>query len=153
MKLMLKDFINEQTIGIDVEADDWEDAVRKGGKLLEADEAIEARYIDAMVDTVNKMGPYIVIAPGIAMPHARPEAGSKKIRIGLLKLKTPIKFGNEEYDPVDVVIFLCALDSTSHIQVLSELMQLIEDEDFLKIVRNASSKEEILNYIGSKEWK
>ncbi|MDF2880772.1 MAG: system, component [Clostridiaceae bacterium] len=150
---MLKDVINEQTVEVNVEAKNWEEAVRLGGKLLEIDGAIEPSYIEAMVDTVNKMGPYIVIAPGIAMPHARPEAGAKKIRIGLIKLKNPVKFGNEEYDPVDIVIFLCAIDNTSHVEILAQFMQLIEDEEFLKITRSATSKEEILNFIGSKKYK
>lgn len=64
-----------------------------------------------------------------------------------MKLKTPVNFGNEEHDPVDIVIFLCAVDNKAHIEVLGELVQLIEDDDFLKIVRNASSKKEILDYI------
>lgn len=150
---MLKDVINEQTVEVNIEAKNWEDAVRFGGKLLESDGAIESRYIDAMVSTVKKMGPYIVIAPGIAMPHARPEAGANKIRIGLIKLKAPVKFGNEEYDPVDIVIFLCAVDNTSHVEILSQFMQLVEDEEFLKITRNASSKQEILSYIRTKKYK
>lgn len=52
--------------------------MRIGGELLEKSGAIEPRYIDAMINTVKEIGPYIVIAPGIAMPHARPEAGAKK---------------------------------------------------------------------------
>ncbi|EPY2310979.1 PTS sugar transporter subunit IIA [Clostridium sporogenes] len=144
---MLKNYINDQVVEVNVEVKNWEEAVRLGGKLLEEDGAVEHSYIDAMVDTVKNMGPYIVIAPGIAMPHARPEAGAKNIRIGLLKLKNPVNFGNEEHDPVDIVIFLCAVDNKAHIEVLGELVQLIEDEDFLKIVRNASTKKEILDYI------
>ncbi len=87
------------------------------------------------------MGPYIVIAPGIAMPHARPEAGAKNIRIGLLKLKNPVNFGNEEHDPVDIVIFLCAVDNKAHIEVLGELVQLIEDDDFFKDCTKCINKE------------
>lgn len=80
---MLKNYINDQVVEVNVEVKNWEEAVRLGGKLLEEDGAVEHSYIDAMVDTVKNMGPYIVIAPGIAMPHARPEAGAKNIRIGL----------------------------------------------------------------------
>ncbi|WP_244835042.1 PTS sugar transporter subunit IIA [Clostridium sp. BJN0001] len=144
---MIKDCINETTVEVNVEVNDWEEAVRFGGKLLEEDGAIEERYIDAMVDTVKNMGTYIVIAPGIAMPHARPELGAKKIRIGFLKLKNPVKFGNEEYDPVDIVIFLCAIDNKAHVEVLSDLVNLIENEEFLELVRNAKTKEEVLEFI------
>lgn len=149
---MFKDSIDAQTVEVNVDVKDWVDAIKFGGHLLEKDGSIENRYIDAMIDTVKKMGPYIVIAPGIAMPHARPEAGAKRIRIGLLKLKNPVVFGNPEYDPVDIVIFLCAVDNSSHIRVLAEFMQLLEDEDFLRIVRNASVKDEILDYIKLKKF-
>ena len=35
----------------------------------------EPTYTEAMIDVVRDMGPYIVLAPGLAMPHARPEMG------------------------------------------------------------------------------
>lgn len=38
----------------------------------------EKSYIDGMIDSVKEHGPYIVIAPNIALLHARTETGSKK---------------------------------------------------------------------------
>lgn len=42
---------------------------------------ITPKYIQDMIDNVNKNGPYIVIVPGIAMPHARNEGGVIKTGI------------------------------------------------------------------------
>lgn len=144
---MINELFTEQTVAVDVVAKDWEEAVRYGGKLLVAAGKTQAAYTEAMVNNVKNMGEYIVIAPGLAMPHARPEFGVKQLGMGLVKLKNPVRFGNAEYDPVDILVFLCAVDQTAHIKALAQLMQLIEDEDFLTQVRNGLSKEEIINYI------
>jgi len=149
---MIKDLFSKETVELNVEAKNWEDAIRFCGKLFVNNGNTEDRYTDAMINTVKNMGQYIVIEKGIAMPHARPEDGVKKIGMGLIKLKNTIKFGNEEYDPVDILIFICAIDKTSHLIALSELMRLIDDNEFLQLVRNTSSKEVVLKYIESKDF-
>ena len=147
---MLKDLLKEDNLALKINASHWEEAVRIGGRLLVEDGKIEERYIDAMVETVKELGPYIVIAPGIAMPHSRPEEGARDIGLALLSLKRGVPFGNEEYDPVDIVIILSAIDSSSHVQLLAELMELIEDESFLRLMRSSENKLEVLDYINSK---
>lgn len=144
---MISDLFTEKTVAVDVVAKNWEEAVCYGGKLLVDAGLTQEMYTEAMVNNVKNMGEYIVIAPGLAMPHARPEYGVKTLGMGLVKLKEPVCFGNAEYDPVDILVFLCAVDQTAHIKALAQLMQLIEDEDFLTQVRNGLSKTEILNYI------
>lgn len=149
---MIEKLFNKETIELNIEVNDWEDAIRFCGSLFVKNGNTEARYTEAMINTVKNMGPYIVIEKGIAMPHARPEDGVKKIGMGLVKLKKPINFGNEEYDPVDILIFICAVDKTSHLKALAELMALIDDNEFFNVVRNSSSKEDVLNYISSKSF-
>ncbi|OOM14543.1 PTS sugar transporter subunit IIA [Clostridium saccharobutylicum] len=149
---MIERLFNEKTVELNIEAKNWEEAIRFCGNLFVKSGNTEARYVDAMINTVKSMGQYIVIEKGIAMPHARPEDGVKKIGMGLVKLKKPIEFGNEEYDPVDILIFICAVDKTSHLKALAELVTLIEDNKFLSIVRNSSSKEDVINYIKTKNF-
>ena len=149
---MIENLFTEQTVLLDVEAKDWEEAVRRGGAMFAAAGNTTAQYADAMVKTVKETGSYIVIAPGLAMPHARPECGVKKLGMGLMRLKHPVAFGHEEYDPVDLLIFLCATDHSSHIAALAELMQLIEDEPFWQRVRSGMTKQEILDYIRCKNF-
>lgn len=144
---MLKQLLNKETIKVKVAVNDWMEAVSYGGKILEKTGSINHSYTEAMIDTVNKLGPYIVIAPGVAMPHARPEAGVNKLGMSLITLKNPVAFGNDEYDPVSIVICICAVDSESHIDVLSNLMELLEDEEFIKLAKEAHSEKEIIDYI------
>lgn len=140
---MLKDFLNEKTIKLNVEAKNWEEAVRIGGKLLVENGMAESRYIDAMVNGVKDIGPYIVIAPGFAMPHARPESGALKPGFSLLTLNKPVEFGNKENDPVYLVVCVCSPDSNSHIKALSELVQFLDNDENIDLIRNAKLPEEI----------
>lgn len=146
---MLKELLNEETIEANVEVENWEQAVIYGGMILERCGAAKSSYTNAMVDTVKNIGPYIVIAQGVAMPHARPEAGVNKVGMSLITLKKPVAFGNDEYDPVNIVISLCAFDNDSHLNILSNLMNLIEDEKFIELANKAESKDELVNYINN----
>lgn len=144
---VLEDVLTAQSIRLNVDADNWEEAVRVGGDLLEVNGYIEHKYVQAMVDTVKNIGPYIVIAPGIAMPHARPESGVKKIGLSLITLKKPVNFGNKENDPVHIVVCLCAIDHSSHIKALSELVTFLGNQKFIDTVLKAKDPFPIIDFI------
>jgi len=136
--------LTNATVRVNVEVKNWEDAIRKGGELLTQDGAAEQSYVDAMVDSVKKFGPYMVIAPGIAMPHARPDAGAKRLGMSLLTLKNPVEFGNKVNDPVYIVVCLAATDHTTHICVMRELVGILADSKKMDKIRSAKNLEEVL---------
>jgi mannitol/fructose-specific phosphotransferase system IIA component (Ntr-type)/galactitol-specific phosphotransferase system IIB component len=147
VKPVLKDLLTEKTIKLNVDAKDWEEAVRIGGEILVENGFVEPRYVDAMVRTVREMGPYIVIAPGIAMPHARPEDGVKQVCMSLITLKEPVEFGNIDNDPVKTVICLGAVDNSTHLKALSDLMNLLNDDIKLDSIRKSKEMRNILDTI------
>jgi mannitol operon transcriptional antiterminator len=146
-ELLLTDLITEGTIRLDVEVTDWKQAIREAGQVLVDTGSIEPRYIDAMIRTAEELGPYIVIAPGVAFPHARPEEGSKRISMCFVTLKKPIEFGNEDNDPVKLVIAFSAVDNKSHIEVLAGLTNLLEKQEKVQAIIKAGSKNEILELV------
>lgn len=146
----LRDLLRPQLVDVAVVAQDWEDAVRKAGKLLVADEAIEPRFIDAMIQVAKDLGPYIVVAPGIALPHARPEDGVKKGSIGIMTLDPPIPFGNERNDPVFLVVTLAAIDNEQHVTGLAQMAAVLGQEDLVERLRRTKDKDEILEIMLSK---
>lgn len=148
---MLSELLTKTTIKVNVDASDWEDAVRKCGELLMENGSVEPRFITAMIQTVKEMGPYIVIVPGIALPHARPSDGVIKMGMSLIKLSTPVNFGNKENDPVSVVICLGAIDNYSHTKALSTLVNLFNNDEKIEILKNANSLEEILPLLKDKD--
>lgn len=144
---MLENILTEKAIRLKAQATDWQDAVRIGGELLVSAGFAEPSYIEAMIETVKQLGPYSVIAPGIAMPHARPDAGVTKPGLSLVTLANPVEFGNKENDPVDIVVSFCATDNTSHIQMLAELAQLLGSDEAVTTVRNAKEVKEVTQLI------
>lgn len=142
---MISNLINEQTVKINVNASTWEDAIKMGGNLLKSTNAIAQEYIDAMIQSVKDIGPYIVLAPGIAMPHANPKYGVKKLGMSLITLNSPVCFGHKENDPVSIVICLAALKEDDHLQELAELVEILSNADKVKQIKNATTISTILN--------
>lgn len=126
---MLLELLNENTIQIDHSVTSWEDAIRISANPLLKNGSIKLEYVTAMIESVNQFGPYIVIAPKVALPHARPEKGALKIGLSLLINRTGVKFSDDPEHFVQLLFALSATDSQSHIKALTELSDLLGDED------------------------
>ncbi|MCT8663857.1 PTS sugar transporter subunit IIA [Glaesserella parasuis] len=120
--------IENNSIKLHQSASNWEEAIKIGTDLLVAAGTIEPRYYDNIVSKIKEMGPYIILAPGLAMPHARPEEGVIKTSFALVTLETPIYFDGED-EPVDVLLTLAGRDSDQHMQGLMEITQVLDDPD------------------------
>lgn len=137
-------FINENFVEANIKADTWEEAVRESGNILLKNGYIEESYIHAMINIVKNMGPYIVMAPGVAVAHARPEDGAKKVGVSFAALDKPINFGNDDNDPVKMVVSVCSTDHLSHMKALTQLAEIIEREDFIENISKATNKKELI---------
>ena len=126
---MLNDWLTPDTIHIRHDITDWRDAVKASAEPLLANGTITADYVEAIFAQHEKLGPYYVLAPGIAMPHARPEEGAKGLGLSLLTLPHGVKFNSEDNDPVYSVVMLAAPDKHSHIELISELAELFSSEE------------------------
>jgi mannitol/fructose-specific phosphotransferase system IIA component (Ntr-type) len=146
----LKDLLRPALVDTAVEVEDWEAAIRYAGQLLVRDDAIEPRFIDAMIRVAKDLGPYIVVAPGIALPHARPEDGVLKASIGMITLDPAIPFGNERNDPVFLVVTLAAKDNKQHVQGLSELAAVLGEGELIDRLRDTRDKQELMQIMLSK---
>ena len=144
---LLQDLLSEDNVSFHYPAETWEDVIRHGGQLMVDAGFTEPTYTDAMIDVVRDMGPYIVLAPGLAMPHARPEMGAKQVGTALVTLEKPIDFGSPENDPVSVAVFLCAPNKEEHIQLLTDIATLFEDEEFLDAAVNFESIEDVQAFL------
>lgn len=144
---LLQDLLSEDNVSFRYPAETWEDVIRHGGQLMVDAGFTDTTYTEAMIDVVRDMGPYIVLAPGLAMPHARPEMGAKQVGAALVTLEKPIDFGSPENDPVSVAIFLCAPNKDEHIQLLTDIATLFEDEEFLDAAVNFESIEDVQSFL------
>jgi len=150
---LLLEMIDLGRIQTQVPAKDKNDAIRKAGALLMKDGFITSAYIDAMIRLTEELNAYIVIAPAVAMPHARPEEGALKTGFSMITLKDPIRFGHEKNDPVKIVIALSAVDNVGHLKAMRELSMLISDEEAFAKLLNSRTGEEMIEVLSELEQK
>ena len=93
------------------------------------------------------MGPYIVIAPKVAIPHARPEDGVKKLSMSFLKLSKAVPFSESKKHDIQIVIVLAAIDGETHLKALSQLTKMFSSPENLNKVLLARSSEEIYDLV------
>ena len=122
----------------------WVDAIGKAVALLQADRRVTAGYLDEVLAANQKIGPYFVIAPGIAIAHAAPSPAVLETGMALLRLEEPVHSGSAN-DPVRLVFAFCAVDSDSHVELLASFAQVMSTagnvnilltEPDLSLVRN-----------------
>lgn len=145
--MMLSKWLPPEHITIVSEISNWQAAVQLSATPLLAEDAISPEYIEAIIRSHEEIGPFYVLAPGLAMPHARPEQGVHKTGLSLLYVKQGVFFDSEENDPVHVIICLCALSGNEHLALISELAELFSDEESLCLLLKADSKEKIYRLI------
>ncbi|MBC1549732.1 BglG family transcription antiterminator [Listeria sp. FSL L7-1434] len=122
---------------------DWQEAIRVASKPLQHEGYISKNYQHAMIENIEKLGPYIVIAPGIALPHASVDDGAYRVGMSLLRLDKPVSFSSKAKDQVKLIIVLASIDSYTHINALSQLTNLIMKHHLLEQIEQAESAAEI----------
>ena len=143
--------IENDSVLLNATATDWRGAIKLGTDMLIRSGSVEPRYHDAIINSIEKMGPYIVIAPQFAMPHARPEDGVNRTAFALVTLTTPVRFDGEE-ELVDVFVTLAGCSSDEHMEGLMEVTQVLDDENSesginLNKLRACYSKADVFNVI------
>lgn len=147
MSLRLSDMLTEDRIRCGVSATDWREVVRLTGMVMEDASLIQARYTQAMIELIEEAGPYLVIAPGIALLHARPDDGVRRAGMVLLTLSTPVAFGHSSNDPVWLVIGLAAESNKAHIHAMADLATLLSKPGILEDMRDCSTSQEMIGLI------
>ncbi|MGE7112969.1 PTS sugar transporter subunit IIA [Lysinibacillus sp. NPDC047702] len=142
---MLIEFLTKETIQLAKFVNTWQEAIRLAADPLLRYNKIEARYIEAMIHSIEEYGPYIVITPKVAIPHARPIDGVKETAISLLTLQEPVWFDTEK--PVFIIFVLAAMDSASHLQALVDLTQIIENPEQIDSIIACQQRDAIMEKI------
>lgn len=148
---MINEWINEKFIQLNVEATDKYSAIKLAAAPLVNEKVITIDYVNAIIENLENFGPYFVIMPGIALPHAESYNNVKKNSLGILSLKQSIEFGNESNDPVKYIFILASNKGDDHLQALSTISSLLDDQNFFSLLTDNTNKKEIINYIKKKE--
>ena len=148
---MLSDLLDETLVQLNLEASDWQDAIRKSAQPMVDGNKVTPAYVDDIIKGALDMGPYFVITEHVAMPHARPECGALESAVGIVTLKEPIEFGSEANDPVKYLFPLAAKDGDAHLSALQSLVELLSDPDFFAQLDQAQTPQDVMDLVHAKE--
>ena len=122
---------------------DWRAAVRVAGDALVAAGAAKPAYADEMIRMIEEHGPYVVIAPGLALAHARPGPAVLADGIAIVTLAEPVTFGHPHNDPVRVVLALAIVTASEHLAAVAGLANVFNDSSAIEDLAAATSAAEV----------
>jgi PTS system ascorbate-specific IIA component len=147
MNSVLLNAFGEGSIKIQQVVTSWRESFEVAGAGLVDSKRTVPAYTQEMIQAFEELGPYMVIAPGIALAHGRPSESVIETGLSLVTLATPIEFGSESNDPVSLVIGLAAIDHDSHIDLMAALSELLMNEEKVTLLRNATKEAEVRSYL------
>ncbi|MCS4488010.1 PTS sugar transporter subunit IIA [Streptococcus sciuri] len=136
-------FIENDSIRLGLTATDWQEAVKLSVDPLIESGAVLPEYYDAIIASTKEHGPYYILTPGMAMPHARPEAGVKRDAFSLITLTEPVTFTDGK--EVSVLLTLAATSSAIHASVaIPQIIALFELDNAIDRLLACKSPEDVL---------
>lgn len=139
--------LKKEYVQLDVEVNNFKEAIVVSTEPLKKDGIISQEYVEKILEIYDETGPYIVIIKNIALPHAPSENGAKEVALGFTRLSKPVVSGHKTNDPVEFLFPLSAKDSQSHIELLSELAELLSSESFLVFLKTVETAEDFIEYL------
>ena len=141
---MFKEFVAQKHYSFHEGFDDWRDAIRAACAPLVADGTIQKEYVSYISEKVEELGPYIVIAPEICIPHAERGRGVNRTAMCFMKSETPVRFHEDGEHDARIFVVLAAADDEEHIQNLMELSERLSDEETVAKLLAATTPEDLL---------
>lgn len=141
---MTLEILSSDKVQVLEQVESWREAINIAASPLREQGYFQQAYIDDMIHSVEKLGPYIVIAPEIAIAHARPNNNVRKIGVSLLKLNQHINF-SEEGHYASLVFVLSAIDNEGHLEVLRSLATTLGNQQTVNNLLKAQTSSEIIN--------
>ena len=142
---MFKELVEKKHYSFHEGFDDWRDAVRAACQPLLDDGTIEKEYPEIIIEKVEELGPYIVIAPNICIPHAERGRGVNDTAMCFMKTEKPVSFDPNDPDKdARIFVVLAATDDEVHLNNLMALSETLSDEDIVAKVLEAKTPEDLL---------
>ena len=145
---LLAEAFGEGSILIKDSVDNRSAAIEIAGELLVQSGKAKHSYVASMLEAVERFGPYIVIAPGIALAHGKPSEDVIETGLSLLVLKQAIEFQHAQNDPVQLVFGLAATDHESHMETMAKLAEVLSDQDRVSTLLTSSDSDQIRVLLG-----
>ena len=125
------------------DASEWRAAVRSAGRALARSGATSEAYTERMIGVLEEFGAYIVIAPGLALAHARPGPDVVRNGLSVVTLAQPVPFGHPHNDPVRVVVGLAVTGADEHVASVAGLANVFNERAAIERLASASTIDEV----------
>ncbi|NCB33914.1 MAG: PTS sugar transporter subunit IIA [Erysipelotrichia bacterium] len=144
--MLLNQFVEQKVTCYHQEFKTWQDAVKASGQPLVDQKYIDEQYIQAVIACVEKYGPYIVIAPNIAMPHSTEgAAGVYKTAIGFMKVEAPVVFDSNDHEKDARLFFmLAAANHEEHLKNMMELSEMLMNDELVEDLLKVKNDDDLL---------
>ena len=143
--------LSKDRISLQASATDKADAIRKAGELLVSSNCVLPEYIDGMLAREQSMS--TSLGNGVAIPHGIYENREHILQTGIsvLQLTEGIVWDEEDESQKVFLVIGIAASSDEHVGVLSNLAEVVEDEESLAELLKTDDPEVVLKYLGEKE--
>jgi len=138
----------DEAIELSATVEDWRAAVTLAGLVLVRSGAATPDYSHEMIRMIEEHGPYVVIAPGLALAHARPGPEVLADGLAIVTLAEPVNFGHPHNDPVSVVLALAIKTADSHLAAVADLANVFNDSNAIQALAAATSVAEVQAIMG-----
>ena len=152
---MIWENLNESILFTSLKAKTSDEVMAIIGKALIDEGYVKENYIDALIKREKEYPTGLDINGfGVAIPHTSVEY-VKKATVAIAILEEPVKFvqmgTDDEVTNVKVVFMLVVVDPNKHMENLQRVIQIIQDQDILKLLGQSKSKQEIIDVVKKKE--
>ncbi len=130
-------------VAIGIEASSKKRAFEQVGLLIENHYGIARSAVFDSLIARERLGS-TGLGQGVAIPHGRIKSLKEAIAV-FMRLTTPIQFEAPDAKPVDLMVFLLVPEHANqqHLEILSELAQMLSDKSFRERLSTLPSAEQI----------
>lgn len=143
---MLKKLVESKRTSYHQSFSDWKEAIVASCEPLLEQKVIDERYVKAIIDCVEKYGPYIVLAPNIAMPHSTEGAdGVNETAISFMKVEEPVVFEEGNKDKNARLFFVLAAENhEKHLENMVELATMLTNPSIVNDLLECKCDDDLL---------
>ncbi len=140
--------LSKERISLQASAADKADAIRKAGELLVKTSCVLPEYVDGMLKREESMS--TSLGNGVAIPHGVYENRDHILKTGISVLQLTEGVDWDEGEKVYMVIGIAA-SADEHVGVLSNLADVIDNEESLAELLKTNDPDIIVKYLGEKQ--